>query len=74
MTHPMSEPWLDWQPIATFPRDEECYLVTDKRLDGGFAQIVYWNDGHLSVPDASISYSPGAFTHWSSVPQPSGHQ
>lgn len=72
--HPMSEPWLDWQPIDTFPQDEESYLVTDSRLAGGFPQIVYWNQGSLSVPDAHISYLPKAFTHWARVPHPSVNQ
>jgi hypothetical protein len=29
MSHPMSEPWLKWEPIETFPRDGEAYLADD---------------------------------------------
>jgi len=70
MFHPMSEPWLDWHPIDTFPRDEESYLVTDARLVGGFPQVVFWQEETLHVPDASISYLPKAFTHWARIPMP----
>jgi hypothetical protein len=45
MTHPMSEPWLDWQPIETFPRDGEGYLAIDDRVQGGFPSVVYWDKG-----------------------------
>jgi hypothetical protein len=31
MTHPMSEPWIDWQPIETVPDGERVLLF----LEGG---------------------------------------
>jgi hypothetical protein len=62
----------DWQPIETFPRDGECYLATDNRVDGGFPQVVFLDEdtGRLSVPDARIGYSPAFFTHWMPLPEP----
>ena len=68
MPHPMSEPWLDWQPIETFPCDGEAYLADDDRVEGGFPQVVFWDDGRLHVSDAGIAYSPGFFTHWAKIP------
>ncbi len=62
--HPMSEPWLNWQPIKTFPQDGEAYLATND----GFPQVVFWDVGRLYVPDASISYMPEFFTHWAKIP------
>lgn len=60
-----------WQPIETFPRDGEAYLATDNRVEGGFPQVVYWEDtGRLAVPDAQISYVPHFFTHWMPLPAP----
>lgn len=58
---------LGWQPIRTAPRDGDDLLVTDARLQGGFPQVVYWDDEkhdgwHLA--DAEIVYHPEAFTHW----------
>jgi len=72
MPHPMSEPWLDWQPIDTFPQDGEVYFATDNRVDGGFPQAVFWEPSNrrLWVPDADLSYSPGFFTHWARIPSP----
>lgn len=69
MAHPMSEPWLDWEPIATFPQDGEPYLADNERV--GFQQVVFWDDddGRLHVPDASISYAPEFFTRWAAIPQ-----
>jgi hypothetical protein len=67
----MSEPWLDWQSIETFPRDGEAYLATDDRVEGGFPQVVCWEViGRLSVPDADITYAPHFFTHWARIPSP----
>lgn len=37
--HPMSEPWLDWQPIEKEPRGYEVVLYIDA---GGFA----WTGNH----------------------------
>lgn len=59
-----------WQPIETFPQDGEAYLAADGRVLGGFPQVVYWDDGRLHVSDASISYAPGAFTHWKAIDPP----
>lgn len=70
MTHPMSEPWLDWQPIESFPKDGEGYLAIDDRVQGGFPSVVYWNKGRMHVSDAEISYSEGFFTHWARIPIP----
>lgn len=68
----MSEPWLDWQPIDTFPRDGETYLAVNNRVQGGFPQAVSWEVvGRLSVEDAQISYNPRFFTHWARIPLPS---
>lgn len=68
MAHPMSEPWLQWEPISTFPQDGEAYLANNEDVDGGFPQVVYWDVGRLHVSDAGISYAPGFFTHWAAIP------
>jgi hypothetical protein len=61
---------MNWQPIETFPKDEDDFFATDDRVSGGFTQVVYWNPdtGRLHVPDAQISYAWGFFTHW--MPRP----
>lgn len=59
-----------WQPIETFPQDGEAYLASDNRVQGGFPQVVYWDDWRLHVPDAGISYPPTFFTHWKRIDQP----
>lgn len=69
--HPMSEPWLDWQPISTFPKDGDGYLAVDSRVLDGFPQIVFWDEGALHVPDAEIAYNEHFFTHWARIPLPS---
>ena len=69
MSHPMSEAWLDWQPIATFPDDGDGYLAIDNRIDDGFPQVVFWDDGNLHVTDSSIIYSKPFFTHWARIPK-----
>jgi len=72
VTHPMSEPWLDWHPIETVPEDDEDYLVVDAKLDGGFPQVVYWDNDRqlLCVSDADIGYNKHCFTHWARIPLP----
>lgn len=56
----------EWQPIETFPENEECYLACCDRVAGGFYQVVYWDSEtrRLRVDDANISYDRGFFTHW----------
>lgn len=76
MTHPMSEPWLDWQPMSTFPRDGNGYLVCDDRTMDNF-EAVFWDDeatnAHsgwcLSTSDGP-TYHVETFTHWARVPLP----
>jgi hypothetical protein len=76
MPHPMSEPWLDWQPMATFPRDGHGYLVCDDRTLENF-EVVFWDDDAtnaqhgwcLSTSDGP-TYHVEAFTHWARVPLP----
>jgi YD repeat-containing protein len=76
VTHPMSEPWLDWRPIDTIPDDDEDYLVIDVNVEGGFPQAVYWDSDRqlLCVADADIGYNKACFTHWARIPLPAGHQ
>lgn len=61
---------LDWQPIASFPRDGNKYLATCDEIAGGFPQVVYYDDGRLHVPDARISYGIEFFSHWARISQP----
>lgn len=69
----MTAPWLDWQPIDSFPRDSESYLAVDSRVLDGFPQVVSWEPiGRLSVADAEISYNQHFFTHWARIPLPTG--
>lgn len=67
---PPSEPWLNWQPMTTFPSDGNPYLAIDDRVNGGFPQIVFWDEGALRVSDAKIVYGVRFFTHWARVPLP----
>jgi hypothetical protein len=56
-----------WQDIATAPKDGDDLLVTDARLQGGFAQVVYWDVSPSSgwhLADGDVVYHPDAFTHW----------
>ena len=53
-----------WQPWATVPRDEDAVLATDHRVQGGFPQIVFSENGRWAVHDAHIAYDEGFFTHW----------
>ncbi|QPF81705.1 hypothetical protein IC762_12475 [Bradyrhizobium genosp. L] len=63
----------DWQPIETFPRDGEAYLVCDDRLLDGFHQVVFWDDDNdetewrLATSDGP-TFHIRAFTHWKRLP------
>lgn len=77
MTHPMSEPWLSWQPMATFPRDGEGYLVWDDRKLGGDPEVVFWDDeakgagiGWCLATSDGPTYHVETFTHWAKIPGP----
>jgi len=68
---PQTQPWLDWQPIATFPKDGETCLAANMNVKEGFFQGVYYNeDGRLQIQDTEISYIPEFFTHWTKIPLP----
>lgn len=59
----------DWRHISTAPRDGTEFLVCDADIEGGFQTVVYYDESTskkrpLVVKDAGISYSMGAFTHW----------
>lgn len=69
-----AEPWLDWLPMATFPRDGEGYLVWDNRKMGGDPEVVFWDDEVvgpwcLKVEDGP-HYHVESFTHWARIPGP----
>lgn len=77
MTHPMSQPWLNWQPMSTFPRDGEGYLVWNDRVMGGNPEVVFWDDeapkasdGWCLQTDDGPAYHVAAFTHWAAIPSP----
>lgn len=74
MTHPMADPWLDWQPMETFPRDGEGYLVWDDRKMGGCPEVVFWDDaattGWCLATSDGPSYHRETFTHWARIPSP----
>lgn len=60
----LPEPWHD---IATAPKDGDDILVTDARLQGGFPQVVYWDDSPVTgwhLADSDVVYHSEAFTHW----------
>jgi hypothetical protein len=66
-------PWLDWQPMSTFPRDGHGYLVWDARTLENF-ETVFWDDevtnGWTLGTSDGPHYHPEAFTHWARVPGP----
>ena len=74
MTHPMSEPWVNWQPISTFPRDGEAYLVCDNRIMGGDHEVVWFDDevktGWCLATSDGPHYHIDKFTHWAKLPEP----
>lgn len=63
-----------WQPMETFPRDGESYLVCDRRILDGFQQVVFFDDEAKNRWCLSTSDGPtfhfDAFTHWMKLPRP----
>jgi hypothetical protein len=41
MTHPMSEPWLDWQDSDSAPKDGTIILVCEGELDR--PSLTWWH-------------------------------
>ncbi len=67
----------EWQPIETFPRDGNGYLVCDARtLDSH--EVVFWDDeektGWCLHTSDGPSYHPATFTHWMPLPDMPGDQ
>lgn len=66
-THPMAEPWLDWQRATTdnLPREGTPVLVCDERREIGMA----WRWGNRwDGDDPTVHLSK--VTHWARVPMP----
>ncbi len=69
MTHPMSEPWLDWQPEDTAPKNGELVLVC-----GGDLQrpaLTWWHpeEGWMNGDgwSGTLRYR---FARWARIPPP----
>lgn len=74
MTHPMSEAWLQWETIETFPRDGNAYLVCSDRVQDGNCEVVFFDDeastGYCLATSDGPNYHPDTFTHWARIPLP----
>jgi hypothetical protein len=68
MPHPMSEPWLDWQPAMTAPKIHQQLLL----VDGGDLDrvcLVWWHDtqGWMNGDGRSGPF-PYQFEFWAKIP------
>ena len=63
-----------WQPMATFPRDGEGYLVCNAELAGGDHAVVFFNeaakDGWCLQLEEGPLYHLSSYTHWMPLPEP----
>jgi hypothetical protein len=71
MTHPMSEPWLDWRPLTTAPKDGTSILVT---MDGGEGDdlpywVLFWNGSFFECASSGVGPSMDHLTHWAAIPR-----
>ena len=70
MAHPMSEPWLDWKPIATAPKDGTSILVTMAGGVDGPYYVLFWNDSYFEDASSGEGPSMDHLTHWAYLPAP----
>lgn len=70
MTHPMSEPWLDWRPIATAPKDGTTIIVTMAGGNDGPYYVLFWNDIFFEDVNSGEGPSIAHLTHWATLPSP----
>lgn len=82
MGHPMSEPWVDWRPIATAPKDGSWVLL----FDGTNVFMGRWSEEAqfgrddpyrpgwqiFECDDVWYSVADDTATHW--APKPRGPQ
>lgn len=70
MIHPMSEPWLDWQPVETAPKDGTLLVVCGGDL--GRPALTWWHhsEGWMNGDGCSgkLRYE---FAQWALIPPPS---
>lgn len=70
----LAQPWLRWEPIETFPRDGDGYLVCNDRVIGGNCEVVFFDDeattGWCFATMDGPNYHPETFTHWARIPLP----
>jgi hypothetical protein len=63
----------DWQPMSSFPKDGNGYLVCDARTTGNH-EVVFFDDERKSPWCLGTSDGPyyhiGTFTHWMPLPAP----
>ncbi len=85
MTHPMSEPWLDWKPIASAPKDGTTVLLYSEDIEpnifqglwqawtgsweGGGEWVDIWNNDPIETNSGMIFPKL-----WASIPVPSPAQ
>lgn len=70
MTHPMSEPWLDWQPKETAPKDGTTILFTMAGGTDGPYYVLFWNDSYFEDASSGEGPSMDHLTHWAYLPAP----
>jgi hypothetical protein len=67
--HPMSEPWLDWQPRESAPKDGTLLLVCGGELDRPALTWWHHSEGWMNGDGRSgkLFYE---FSQWAVIPLP----
>jgi hypothetical protein len=70
MPHPMSMPWLDWQPKETAPKDGTCVLFGMAGAVDGPYYVLFWNEDYFEDVSSGEGPSMDYLTHWAHIPVP----
>jgi hypothetical protein len=64
--HPMAQPWTNWRPIETAPRDGSRFLActSDDVVMGKFV------NGEYVAADSFHGNRDTTPTHWAPIPEP----
>jgi len=76
MTHPMSEPWVNWRTIDSAPNDGTRVLGAQYDEVGGYWRIfsMFWHSGSTLPAGWEPFWQHGGLkenpTHWADMPAP----